>query len=182
MATVEIGANSYETYADVDAADEYLEAEFSANGTAWRAASDDDKARALVTSTRVLDRMQWLGDPAEDDQTLAWPRIDTNIDGVEDDEVPTDIVNASIELAAQIIAGTDALNQTQAQSVKSQKAGSVAIEYWRQFTTPSRLPLPVKELVSIYLSGSTGAISGISVSGVDECSDFAYGYEPGVGF
>lgn len=179
MASVDIGSNSYETYADADAADEYLEAEFSAQGTAWRAAVDDDKARALVTATRVLDRMTWLGDPTESDQPLAWPRTDTDVDGVENDEVPTAIVSASIELAAVIIAGTDVLGTTQAQTVKSQKAGSVAIEYFRGFEDPARLPLNVRELLALYLAAAGTATTGGAIAfGTDTCSDFSHGYEP----
>lgn len=181
MATVEIGENSYQTYADTDAADEYLEADF--NASAWRGATDDEKARALVSATRVLDRVTWAGDKAESDQALAWPRTDTNIDGVEDDEVPTDIVNASIELANAILIGTDVANQTQAQNVKRQAAGSVSIEYFRAFDDPARFPLSVQELIQRFLGGSTAAIlPGAIATGTDKCSDFSRSYEPSQGF
>lgn len=180
MATITIDSVSYNAYADVATADAYLGADFAAS--TWRDALTDDKARALVSATRVLDRQSWAGEKEDPDQALAWPRADTGIDGVEDDVVPTAIINASIELANAILTGTDAANQTQAQSIKRQAAGSVSIEYFRAFDDPARFPLSVQELIAPYLAGSGSAIATTIATGVDACSDFSRGYGPSHGF
>lgn len=176
MATVDIGSNSYTTFADVDKADEYLEADY--NATAWREAEVDAKARALVTAHRVVNKLLWAGDLAESDQLDAWPRINTGITGVIDDEVPQGIIDGEIELASYILSGNDAANTTQAQNVKRQQAGSVSIEYFAQLTTPARLPLSVQELFRGYLAGASVSYGGVVASGTDRCSDFDYGYRP----
>lgn len=173
--SVTIGPKSYQSYATIAQADNYLAADF--NASAWQAGEDDDaKGRALVSATRVLERQSWIGDKAESDQDLAWPRTGTGIDGVEDDEIPADIVSASIELANIIFTGTDVANTTQEQSTKRQKAGSVEIEYFRSFDDPSRFPRTVQELISKYLAGS--GYSGVITSGTDSCSTFDTNFAP----
>lgn len=179
--TVTIGSTTYLTYATVAQADKYLEADFGAS--VWRApASADNKARALVTATRVLDRMDWLGDRAEDDQQLAWPRINTGVSSVIDDEVPQAVIDASIELANAILIGADvANNPTTSSGIKSQKAGSVAIEYFRDFdVVPGRLPLPAMELIG-YLLGGDGSVGGAFAFGTDACSYHEFDYRPNGG-
>ena len=62
-------ANSYLTVAAADGlADDRL-------GTlAWATATTDNKGRALITATRYLDQLEWLGSRASTTQALAWPR------------------------------------------------------------------------------------------------------------
>jgi hypothetical protein len=177
--TVQIGSTSYDTYSTVAEADAYLAGYFSAS--AWRAADATDKARAVITAARMLDRMGWLGSKAESDQPNAWPRTGTGIATVLDDEVPVEIVNASIELANAILTGTDVLGADTEQTVKRQAAGSVSIEYFRSFEDAGRLPLGIMELLAQFLQGATPA-AGVRVSGVDRCSDFEHSFRPGASF
>ena len=164
MPTVSIDGNTYDVYADVDEADEYLAADFSA--TAWRAEADpDQKARALVSATRTLDRFNWPGDKYDADQALDWPRTGTGLDGVEDDVVPQEIVDASIVLAKLIHAGTfTTASSSSASNIKRQQAGSVSIEYFNPLliTDPTKLPSEVWDLISWLLAGANvlgGAIA-----------------------
>lgn len=167
MPTVTIGTTGFPTYASAAQANAYLSADFTAS--AWRAETDaDNKARAIVTATRVLDRLIWPGSMTESDQDNAWPRVNTNVPGVVDDEVPTAIVNASIELANIILTGTDVLNNDTTNPIHRQAAGSVSIEYFRALEDPSRLPLAVQELIAPYL-GNVGQ-SLIQSFGTDKCS------------
>lgn len=175
MATVTIGTNIYSTYRTLAETDAYLAADIGAD--AYVAAADDARKRAIVTGTRTLDRMAWIGDKAESDQDNAWPRINTGIEGVEDDETPLDILNAESELAKFLAAGTDVLNSTAAQSIKRQAAGSVSIEYFRAFDDATRLPLAVQELLAPYLGGGA-ASSAVLSFGTDACSDFEHSYSP----
>lgn len=176
---VTIGGSEYDVYADVPTADEYLEAESWA--TAWRAETDEDqKARALVTATRTLDKLPWAGSKSDPDQPLEWPRDGTGIDIVEDGVIPQRIIDATCVLAGQILAGVDVTGtaSTTASSVKRQKAGSVEIEYFSNFEiSGTRLPLEAWELIAPLLGGSI-ATAGSVAFGTDECSRFRAGYEP----
>jgi hypothetical protein len=172
MATVTIATVDYEVYADIETADAYLAADFGAS--LWRAEADEDqKARALVTATRILDRQLWPGQKEDPDQALAWPRTGTGISGVEDDEIPQPIIDASIILAKLIHAGSKVDDQaTTDTGIKRQKAGSVEIEYFIPTTDPSRLPVAVMELIGPFLGGAgfAGSIaSGTGACGPDLC-------------
>lgn len=180
MATITINSSDYETYADVATADEYLAGDFGA--TRWQAEADDDsKGRALVTATRILDRMCWLGDKAVAAQLLAWPRTGTGLSDIDDDEIPQDVIDASVVLAKLIHAGStvDSTPST-ASNIKRQQAGSVSIEYFRPGESPTRLPIAVHEMIKRYFCG--GGYAGVIASGVDGCSAFNPGYDIGAPF
>lgn len=177
MATVTIDTADFEVYADIETADAYLAGDFGA--ALWRAEADEDqKSRALVTSTRILNRLRWAGTMEDPDQLLAWPRTGTGIDGVVDDEIPQPIIDASIVLAKLIHAGSKVDDQaTTATGIKRQKAGSVEIEYFIPTTDPQRLPTAVLELIARYLAGAQG-LAGSIASGVCGVGPDCRGFEP----
>lgn len=154
----------HEVYADVDTADLYLNA--STHGQAWFALSDDQKGQALVTATRTLDRQQWKGLKAATSplQALDWPRIETGVLGVEDDEIPADIVNASIELALSLATGSAVQDEANtSQKISSLRAGSVAISYFRGAEgIARRFPTIVDELVRPYLASTSLGLAGVA--------------------
>lgn len=185
MPTVTIASQDYAVYADTATANEYLAA--SVTATTWNDAdtSDDDKAKALVSATRLLDRQKWLGSKTDADQALTWPRTDTGVDGVEDAVVPQAIIDACCELAALFVAGTtDAIdNASTSQQTRSLKAGTVAIEYFRpDANTAARFPTAVQELVGDYLAGNGSDVVAGYVGGTDVCSAFddSYGLTRGL--
>lgn len=165
---VQIGSGlEYDTYATVAQADDYLNASVTATG--WQAlTSEDDKARYLVTATRTLDRQRWRGTKTDPAQPLEWPRTGTGVTGVEDDVVPQDIINASIELAAALVDDTASVtSQNNEQTIQSLKAGSAAITYFRGAGgEPTRFPFNIMELIGDYLAGTAGAV-GVIASGTD---------------
>lgn len=178
MPTVTINTVDYDVYADVPAADEFLAADFGA--TAWRAETDDEqKSRALVSATRLLDRLVWAGDKTDPDQILAWPRSNTGLSDVDEDTVPQPIIDASIVLAKLIHAGSkvDSQPSTQSGNIRRQRAGSVELEYFFPQDNPTRLPIEVEELVARFLATAnfTGALS----SGTDGESIVCHGFRPG---
>lgn len=163
MATVSIGSDDYVSYADIDTADGYLAASITVVG--WADATNDNKAKALVSATRLLDRQTWAEDYTTFDARAAVQAI----------------VDACCELAGLFIDGsTDALtNSTTEQSTKSLKAGSVAIEYFRQNPAlAARFPTIVQELLGPYLAGSSDAasIAAPYAGGTDVCSQFDRDY------
>lgn len=150
---IDLGGNSYPSYATTEEADAYLAASISA--AAWRAADADTKKRALISATRLLNRLGWReGVVPADEQAVA---------------------DATCELASAMVGGYDPENQATTESnIARQKAGSVEIEY-RRTEGPAgfRLPLPVWELVrDLLASASSSAIGfgGSIASGTDGCA------------
>lgn len=178
---VQIGSgNVFDTYATVSQADDYLIA--SATATAWRAlTSEEEKARFLVSATRLFETQRWKGSKTDPAQPLAWPRTGTGISGVEDDVVPQPIINASIELAAALVDNTDiTTQQTTEQTIQNLKAGSTSITFFRGAGgSPTRFPFNVMELIRDYLDGyGTTLDGGVVSSGTskESISGNDYGY------
>lgn len=182
-----VNSQPYNTYASVDQAATYLNANYLAS--AWFDLTEDQQAQLLVTATRLFDRQCWLGEKTDQStpQALQWPRTGTGIEGVEDAVVPDDIVNGSIEMAFAILDGNEAINSQVpgAQKLRSLGAGSVNLAWFRgaegDLAEGSRFPLPVQELVGRYLCGSQG-ISTLITSGTGGTSvtDDDLGYNEGV--
>lgn len=171
MPTVTISGTDYDVYADVATADDFLEADFGA--TLWRAEADaTQQARALVTSTRLLNRQPW-------DSSRDWPRPGTQDE--QSEAVPQEVIDASIVLAKLIHAGSkvDSSPSTQTGNIKRQKAGSVELEYFFPADDPTRLPIEVLELIAPFLASVvvTGLASGTCGESIT-CNDF----EPGQNF
>lgn len=176
MARITIGTTNYDSYASVATADKYLAADYSASD--WRDADDDTKGRALVTATRLLDRLTWAGSKTDSDQLQAWPRTGTGDSTIDEDIVPQRVIDASIILANDILTGSDVegANSTE-QKIKSQKAGSVSIEYFRDDADGTRLPQRAMELL-VGLLGGSGVSAGALSYGTDTCSTLEYSYQP----
>ncbi len=114
------GASNATSYVTVAEADTYLEAR--PNVTAWTLASATDRAVAVITATRLLTPLSWLGSRTSRTQALAWPRtacVDPDAPvgytGYRGDEsiyfdpavVPARIKDATCELALEVLkAGT----------------------------------------------------------------------------
>lgn len=173
MATVLIAAVAYETYSDLAAADAYLAADFTA--TAWRAETDEDqKGRAKVTAFRTLNGLSWSGQKADEDQVAAFPRTGMGLSDIEDDEVPQDIIDAENLLAKYIHNGTiSTTSATSASNIKSQRAGSVAVEYFSPtlVVDPALFPEDIMALIRRYMGGSA-VLAGSIATGVNCPSGF----------
>lgn len=173
---VEIGSANYDVYADLSTADLYLDAALHADN--WRAADVDSQARALVTATRVLDRQRWKGEKVVADQPLSFPRTDMAITPEPllraADDIPLDIINASIELALALVDGLEVQNnQTTNERIRSMSAGSVSISFSRTVAgeVSLRFPLIIHELIRRYLAGGDSSFMA-KATGVDAESIF----------
>lgn len=163
MKEVDIGEYTYNVYADVDDANEYLVAAQHA-GTAWSSASTTTKSQTLVTVTRILDRQRWAA------------MYDTQ---AERENVPA-IINASIEMALALLQGTDLQSEPRAGMPKFQlvAAQGDSVSYYHGSGIPlRRFPTIVNELLRDYLAGADLAI-GMTATGTDRVSstedDFEY--------
>lgn len=114
MPQVQINGNDYDVYADVDFADEYLAGDFSRSLT-WEALDPDVRPKALVTATRLLQRLTW--------QAGAAPSTD---------EPVLEVVAQATALLAADIALKPALgdNASSGSNVKAVGAGSARVEFF----------------------------------------------------
>lgn len=166
MATVTIDTVDYDVYITVEEADEYLAGQISA--TAWRALTgQDDKARAIISATRLIDRQLWQGEKTDPDQVHAFPRTGLTYpdsgDAVDSASVPQEVLDATAELASALIDGSavqDSLTPL-GSNVQSLKAGSVSISYFRAELL-DRFPVIIQELLGFWLAGAVGLALSIS--------------------
>jgi len=93
-------ANSYITLAEAQA---YADGDIDA--AEWDNSTTDQKTRALITATRNLDLVGFVGVRSTTTQALAWPRKDftTSEKTYEDDEVPSEIKVATWELVKALL-------------------------------------------------------------------------------
>jgi hypothetical protein len=128
------GKNNAESYASVSSADTYV-ADYLGGDTTWDAATTTAKEVALRQATQYIDGVfgpRFNGDRASATQALAWPRMEVwTPDGeyVSATVVPTEVEQATIELAVRAAAGSIQPDET-ALSIKSErvKAGPVETE------------------------------------------------------
>lgn len=102
--TIVAGANSYADEADADAF------QTDRGRQAWLDATTEVKEAALIRATDYIEgrwALLFAGSPLGDVQTLSWPRRDVYYvrtgNPFPQDEVPGDIVDATIQYANQII-------------------------------------------------------------------------------
>ena len=132
----------------------------------WSFVDGDDKIRALVSATRELDTLPWVGLRATTTQALAWPRTDAVINGreVSDDEIPQEIQQATYDLAVVLLreaeAGADAATSSNLipgipnSQLKRAKLDVLEIE-WRTEGLPSNRTSTYSALVTRAPSLST---------------------------
>ncbi len=180
MPVENIDGVDFEVYRTAEEIDEYALGSVGDNADAWRLAEDEDKKRAAVSATRLLDRQIWQGEKAASSDVGAFPRTGlTYPDGSEvpSDIVPTELLDADAEIAMALIAGAAVQNDGFNATARRLKAGSVEIENFRSTGPGPRFPVVVMELVGRWLGGANGTGFGGSLStGVDGCSDFRRGY------
>ena len=73
LVSVPPGGSTNTSYISVEEGDSFAVQQL---GTLkWSTATYDEKAKALISATRYLDQLQWIGSRATATQALAWPRI-----------------------------------------------------------------------------------------------------------
>lgn len=135
MAMVTILGNDYPSFITVDEADEYLAADL-ARSDAWLAQDPDLRAKAVVSATRLLLRLQWLNGPP-------------------DVNAPPQPVKDATALLAADIAAKPALGDgaSTGSNVKAVGAGSGRVEFFRP-TEGYVLPIAAFALLRGLLGGA----------------------------
>lgn len=85
-------------YGDINAAATYFSTRL--NVRAWDNADSDKRTAALTMAATYIDRLNFAGDKADENQTHEFPR------GT-DTDVPEDIKTAAYEIALQLLKGRD---------------------------------------------------------------------------
>jgi len=122
-------ANSYCTLAEANA---YHDARSVV--ASWDNASNDEKSRALVMATRLLDEhVEWKGEASTGTQALGWPRTytyDLNGNEIVGDVVPQKLKEAEAEFARQLLeADRSADSKTETEGVKEMKVGEIEFTF-----------------------------------------------------
>ena len=123
-------ANSYCTLAE---ADQYHD-DRPAVSTTWADASENNKIRALLWATKLMESLfTWTAYATTTTQALGWPRtglldrIDASLDS---DTVPEEVKNAEAEFARQwLVANRGQDNEIESQGIAAIKAGSVFLQF-----------------------------------------------------
>lgn len=93
------GANNANSYLTLAEAQDYADRDM--DSVEWYQATTDQRTRALLTATRNLDLVGFVGERATPTQSLAWPRknFKTPEKTYTDTEIPAEIKQATWELA-----------------------------------------------------------------------------------
>lgn len=152
------GSSSSNSYVSVADADSYFT---DRNVSTWGALSTPAKQAALLYATAYVDaNFDFPGYLQASEQALDWPRS-----GAYDNEtriltgIPQKLKDAVCELAL-VHANTEALNTTfEGSNVKSEKVGSIAVEYFQGGSQGASYPFLEKLLGSIIITGSAGIVN-----------------------
>lgn len=155
MATFDatIGGTAATSYASLEDAQSYIDTLVpSTLADPWNDGGEEEQQKALMSATRLLDTwFDWNGFVASSGQRLLWPRsgvIDRNGYLVASDEIPQGIVDATTELARQLLAG-DRISDSELESnqLKALKAGPVELEF-----TGNVVAKPIPDAVMVMAS------------------------------
>lgn len=131
------GTNSYVT---VEEANLYFDDRL--DSAAWIAASNAEKAKALVQATDLLDELNWTGYAVSDSQELAFPRVGEYFDPrvgtsviLDPESVPKRVIEATYQLARHLLTNAGILDDTG--SVESLSVGPVVLT---EIRAPARIP------------------------------------------
>lgn len=153
MATVDIGASTYSTFADVDFADDYLAADVARSAT-WATRNADAKGRGMVSAARMLAALPWC-------------------DGVPDyDAAPAVVQEVNAMLASDLLTKpklfADASGNT---NVKAVKAGSAGVEFFSPVSGGTPIPKALWDMLNaagLVCLGSSGTNDGAIVTGISD--------------
>lgn len=141
-------ANSYCTKTE---ADTYHEGHLYSS--TWDNATDDEKNRALVMATALLDEWyEWAAWPTEETQALQWPRAGVmdhlRISEIDDMVIPQKLKDATAELARQVLAeDITADNAVVEGGISSFSAGPVSFSFRPDFTGGETMPDRIRSMI-----------------------------------
>jgi hypothetical protein len=174
---VTINSTDYEVFEDEAGITLYAQAQLSSDADAWLAADPLLQARGAVSATRLLNALAWTGAPTDEYQPLAWPRsgmFDAQGQPLPDNVIPQSVLDADSLIAMGLVAGSPVQNDPNAQVTRSLKAGSVAIDYFRNIDPITPFPKNITELIALWLGGTN--LFAAEASGTCERTSFDQEY------
>lgn len=160
-----VGGANADTYGTIAEADAY----FAGRQTSAWAADITAKELALRAAATYLDNAykgRWKGQRATELQTRSWPRYDAvDADGyvISWTAIPLNLKRAQFEAAKLLAAGT-VLEATVARTVKSERIGSIAVEYSDGAAQTAQYPQITNYLSDLVIGGAaTGGSIGSSL-------------------
>lgn len=175
MPTVTIGSDTFNVYVDQATAATYFNGR--AGGAVWLTYVADDRARGLVSATRLLDLQSWVGTKTSPSQPIDWPRdgvVDRDGAAIANTVFPPDIQAGCCELALALLQDPTLQESSQGSSSNTKKleAKGVAIEYFAP-VDGARLPTACYERVAFYYTSSSGA-SYVATKAFGVCTTCCY--------
>lgn len=170
MATISIAGTDHPSYSTICQADAYYSG--STDYETWISYDSLVRERALISATRIFERMGWLGTKVDDDQTLAFPRsglTDCQGEDVTEAQSLARIAEATQLLALDLLEGSTAGTSIDGEDrTKRLKADTVEIEYFRADSFKStRFQADIMGLVGCFMAGAGAALSGSIAYGTD---------------
>lgn len=154
---IDIGAESYPSFADPDFATAFLAADV-ARAAGWATRTPEAQARGLISATRLVLRLPLIGAP---DPAVA-----------EAADIPVVLQEVTAMLAADLLAKPRLFSDASGSSnIKSVKAGSASVDFFSPVAGGPPLPPDVwAMLLNAGLVASTGSeLEGPMFSGLDAC-------------
>ncbi|MEJ7831332.1 MAG: hypothetical protein WKF79_00320 [Nocardioides sp.] len=153
---VDAGGNTYQSFADLDFASEYLGGDVL-RAVPWALLNDEAKARALISATRMLLTLPWCETPPDPAEAV----------------LPAVIREVTAMLAADLGSKPKLFADASGSSnVKSVKAGSAQVEFFAPVDGGAPIPfslwnrLLLAGLVCLKSSVDSSVLDGPFVSGI----------------
>lgn len=155
------GLPNSNSYCSVVYADTYMDGSLYA--ATWIAATTQNKEKALVSATRMLDsRIRWKGRKTRRENALEWPRycsFDRNGYWIPSDEIPDWLLAATAELALQFLS-TNPNAEPATKGITSVKVDTIAVSFDKA-DRPSAIQSNILSLISpygTYMSSAVGIV------------------------
>ncbi len=121
----------------------------------WTAATDENRQRALIWSTRLLDQnFRWRGSRVDEDQPLQFPRYNVyDYDGfyVEEDEIPKKLRDATAELALLLLTSDRTLSdEPDTQGIRELNVGTIGLKF-NAVDRHTVIPNSIRDMVSEFI-------------------------------
>lgn len=154
--SIKINNVEYHSYATIEEANKYFLPKYNNN---WDNITDFERKSLLITATREIDKMDFQGKVAEEEQPLAFPRI---ICKICDEPVnpKKELITCCCEIASAIynLPATN-LATPGAENIESMSIGDTSITYKKGATIEvdafSSISKPIiKKILSKYLKGN----------------------------
>ena len=145
------GGASSDSYVDIAGASSYFSERLWIDS--WADADLPDQEKALKWATRILERLQWVGNKVSDLQALRWPRnsvYDLDGDVMSETANPLFLIQATCELAFILIQGDSTLDNS-AEQLKALTVGPINLKFNDEFEAEV-FPEIVKDIVQPYTS------------------------------